>query len=236
MLITFAAAAAVLAWPCMAASPPLEWSDIYGAETQRQLVKAWPDWPKQKKLPEPQVSFGFFSSDAHQDLLIHQEEYTGGGAYSRWYVLETIDNDGHPRIIAEGHRKTSNFIQARGHTVLESDDGQFIELQDWASDHLRTLLRYHSHELNFQVSEPFRTFRIIDPATGNITIVSYAEERDPQIAVDNYMWTEGGWKIKDSNLELTSDMRSALIKRDRMLETWLKDVHSEQRDAERRNQ
>jgi len=224
---------------CAVAAVPNEvpeiWENFYKAECYRFLDKAWSGLSDQRTLPEASCSdFAFFSSTVTKDLLIHQEAYTGGGGFNRWFVLEKLDAKGTPQVLREDHGHTAQFITVGGKTYLELSDGQDVDFHKWDGAGLRQVFSYRARDPAWQRDEDFATYRIIDEVTQQIFVVYYevtterhGSSHQPgfqwRLYVDQYSPKAGVWSLSKPNRRFTPSLRRKLEGLDPKLRDWLKE-------------
>ncbi len=207
-----------------AAMPPA-WEAVAPEECARLTKKAWREngWPaEEKKVPSAScVDFALFSSSASSNFLIHQDEYTGGGGFYRWFVLENLDEGGHPQILANDSRATARFTSIAGEVFLEQYDGESISLSRWRSDRLQLALKYRANDFAFQSGPVFGALRAFDPATKDFFIVKYeAKGREAILnaryswTVDRYSYSSGVWQPTKADLPFSKNLKARLAQID----------------------
>ncbi len=206
------------------AAVPAAWESLAPSECARLSEAAWIDhgWPIDKKdFPRPSCTdFEHFSSSQTLDFLVHQDEYTGGGGFYRWFVLEGFGG-GHAGILAQSRAATARFASIADERFLEQFDGEWITLSRWRYGRLQTVLKYRANDFAFQLGPVFGALRAFDPAARELFVVKYkADGRDAILKaryswqVDRYAPSGEDWKLVEVDMPLSKALRSKLKRAD----------------------
>lgn len=207
------------------AAIPTPWVALAPSECSRLTVAAWIDMGRpidNKEFPQAICSdYERFSSTLTPDFLIHQDEYTGGGGFYRWFVLEGFNSTEHPGILAQSRKSTARFVSIGGEYLLEEFDGESITLSRWNRTRLQPVLKYRANDFYFQMGPAFGALRVFNPSTKEFFVVKYsAEGRDAIInfkytwKVDRYAPFAGTWMISETDMALTKALKSKLRRLD----------------------
>lgn len=213
------------------AAIPASWESLAPSECARLSEAAWIDrgWPIDKKdFPSASCTdFEHFSSSQTLDFLVRQDEYTGGGGFYRWYVLEGFGG-GHAGVLVQSRTATARFVSIADERFLEEYDGESITLSRWRYAGLQPVLKYRANDFAFQSGPVFGALRAFDPATKEMFIVKYKAEGHDAILNARYSWqvdryAPSGevWKLAEADGPFTKALRSKLMRVDLKFEKQL---------------
>ncbi len=216
--------------------PSIEWERIYAKESERILKKACEISKKEREFDIINYKeFTYFSSNEKQDMLIHSNQYLGGGNSFGWVVLEQLDDNANNKIVFEKYSAYTDgrFINIKGKVLLEViDEGASPNkidtiLYEWRVDSVEEILRYHSTNYSYQSPFIYKTYRIVNNETKQIYIVKYLCNQQTNVAkysVDLYDWSVDKWRLKKKDLKFVNSLKTKLIKLDSLFPNWLKDL------------
>lgn len=206
-------------------SPSADWISVSEGESNRIERKAKVISKNERAFDQiVHKEFAYFSSKEKEDMLIHSNQYLGGGNNFGWVVLEKINKDGIPEVIFEDYGEFVDgcFIDLFGSIILErkTRGTDYVEtvLYKWTRDKvLEQIMRYPSSGFNYQSPTPFLTYWIADFKTQQLYIVNSKQNK---YTVDLYKLIDGHYE-KASSLLLSDSIKSNLMGMDKGFETWL---------------